>query len=510
MSDVNSQNKTIARNTVLLSLRMVIVLGFTFYTTRVLLNLLGIVDFGVYNVVCGFVSLFAFLNSAMTNGTQRFYNYELGKNGVEGARYVFNASFLIQVIVAFCIILLTETIGLWYLHNKIVIPEGRSIAAEWIYHFSILSLVFVIFQAPFSAAVLANEKMDFFAVVNVLDTILKLCVVLLLVHIPGDSLILYGALLALISLLDLIIYASYAFKKFEEVCITKVIIRPLFNSMLSFSGWNIFGSLAGIARDQGLSLVLNFFCGPVANAASGIATQVYGGVQSLVSNLTIAVRPQVIQSYAQGNVERTMTLTFSISKISGAVLLLISLPIIFEIDYILHLWLGNSNVPQNTSDFVIVILLISFISNLNQAISGVVHASGKMCIYQINGGFFAVIAVFAAYFSLLNGGAPIVVYICSLLCMTISQLFSLLILKKIVYFRLIDYFTQVIIPLFAIFLIITPFLYIANCYLEGGLMRLCLIASLSILIGSPAVYLVGLNRKERALVSSFINNKIKR
>lgn len=511
MGEIASNNKTIARNTFLLTIRMVIVLGITMYITRVLLQLLGMVDFGVFNVVCGFVSMFAFLNSAMTNGIQRFYNFELGRNGTIGARKVFNSSLVIQALVAVVILLLTETIGLWYLHNKMVIPAGRISAAEWIYQFSILSFVFVIFQAPYSAAVLAHEKMDFYAVVNIVDTILKLCIVLLLMKTGGDSLVLYGGLLSAISFFDLVLYYIYANRKFEEVIFDRQHFeRSLFKSMLSFSGWNVFGSIAGILRDQGLNLVLNFFCGPIANAAAGIATQVNGGVQSFVSNLTIAVRPQVIQSFAQGNIDRTMSLTFSISKVSCLALLLVAYPIVFEINYILKVWLGTDNVPINTPEFVTIIIIISFISTLNQSVSAVVHASGKMRLYQINGGIFALLSVVVAYIALDNGGAPVLVYFSSLFCMIVSQFCSLVILKNIVQYRIADYVSKVVLPLVMVAICMLPTYILANILMEECFLRLFLVFCLSFIVGPVSIYFVAFNNKEKEIVKCYASKLLKK
>ena len=373
----NSPNQRIAKNSIYLSIRMVIVLCITLYTTREVLAVLGVEDYGIYNVVCGFVSMFAFLNTSMSNGIQRFFNYEYGKNGEEGANQVFWTALVIQAILALVIILLTETIGMWYLYHKMVIPAERMLAAQWIFQFSILSFLFLIMQAPFTAVVMAHEHMNFYALVSVLDALLKLGIVFLIPVLKGDQLILYGILMALISLVNFGLYYVYTKTNFAEIELPRILDKQMFRPMLSFSGWNLFGSFSNMMKEQGINLIMNLFFGPIVNAARGIASQVNSGLQSFVSNLSIAIRPQIVQSFAIGDTTRTIRLMFSMSKLSCCFLYMIALPVIIEIDYILKLWLGN-NVPAHTAMFVIIIVLTSFLNNLNAAVSAVIHASGKM------------------------------------------------------------------------------------------------------------------------------------
>ena len=389
MSQVSSSNQRLAKNSVFLTIRMVIVLAISLYTTRAILKILGVEDYGVYSVVCGFATMFSFLNTSLSNGIQRFFNYEFGKNGEEGANKVYCTAVNIQIILAIIILILTESVGLWYLHHKMVIPEGRELAAEWIFQFSIISFLFVIMQAPYTAAVTAHERMDFYAIVSVLDVFLKLGIVLALPLFSSDKLILFGLLFALISVVNFCIYYFYCKKRFKEIKYHRIFDKELFKSMLGFSGWNIFGSLSGVMKETGINLVINFFFGPVVNAARGVANQVNGALQSFVTNITMPVRPQVIQSYAQGNMDRTMHLTYSISKLSCCFLLMMAIPLSFEIDYVLHLWLGDK-VPEHAGVFTIFIFMSSIVNNLNSAISGVVHATGIMKDYQLWGSLISI------------------------------------------------------------------------------------------------------------------------
>ena len=274
MSNNNTSNKRIAQNTLFLSIRMVIVLGINLFTTRIVLQALGVVDYGVYNVVCGFVAMFAFLNTSMSNGIQRFFNFEYGKNGVEGANKVFCTAVYIQAMLAIIIVVLVEPFGLWYLHNKMVIPADRMIAAQWIFQLAILTFVIGIMSSPFSASVTAHERMDFYALISIMDAVFKLAIAyVVLVVTRGDRLILYAVLQAGISVVNITIY-YFCKTRFKEIHFHFGLDKKMFKNMLGFSGWNIFGTFSKVMENQGLNLVLNFFFGPVVNAARGVAVQV--------------------------------------------------------------------------------------------------------------------------------------------------------------------------------------------------------------------------------------------
>lgn len=509
MSDIESANKRIAKNSIFMAVRMVFVLIITFYTTRVILNILGVQDYGVYNVVCGFVSMFTFLNTSMSNGIQRFFNFELGKNGEEGANKVYVTALLIQFILAIAIIALTESFGIWYLHNKMVIPADRMFAADWIFQFSILSFLFIIMQAPYTAAVMAHERMDFYAVVSVLDAILKLVIVFAIPIFSGDNLIVYGALYAFISVLNYMLYYLYCKHNFPEIKIKRFFEKKLFRSMLGFSGWNIFGSLSGVMKEQGINLVLNLFSGPVVNAARGIAGQINGGLQSFVSNITTPVRPQVVQSYARSDYIRTMNLTYSVSKLSCCFLYLCALPVVLEIDYILQLWLG-SNIPEHTNTFVVIVILTSFINNLNGSVSSVIHASGKMMVYQTVTSFISILCIPASYFCLKNGLSPESALLMVLLWTSLAQVAALFILKNIVEYSIIEYVRKVIIPIILVIVItFWPSLLIRS-FMKEGIIRLAIVGAVSVIVVVLGIFFIALNKSEKNLITIFLAKIIAR
>lgn len=505
MQDNTPSNKRLAKNTLFLSIRMVIVLVINLFTTRIVLKALGVVDYGVYNVVCGFVAMFGFLNTSMSNGIQRFFNYEYGKNGVEGANKVYCTALHIQLILALIIIALTESLGLWYLNNKMVIPEGRMFAAEWIFQLSIVSFIFIIMQAPYTAAVMAHEKMDFYAIVSVLDAVLKLVVVLVLPLFGCDKLLLYGILFSLISVVNFCAYYIYCKKYFSEVNYRRIHDKELFKSMLGFSGWNLFGSFSGVMKEQGINLVINFFFGPIVNAARGVANQINGGLQSFVTNIKMPVRPQVVQSYAQGNLSRTMHLTYSISKLSCCILLMMAIPISLEIDYVLRLWLG-ANVPDHAGFFTIIILLTSLVSNLNSATSGVVHATGIMKDYQLWGSLISISSVPIAYVLLKFYPIPELALLAVMICSALGHFVCLFVVKRLVGMSISEYFKEVVWPIVIVLIISVVITYPVHHFMGSGFLRLCVVTLVSVISVALSLYFLALNEGERSLFTQMIKN----
>lgn len=443
---MENNNLRIAKNTVFLAIRMVIVVCITLYTSRVILSVLGVTDYGIYNVVAGFVSMFAFLNNAMTTGVQRFYNYELGKNGLDGAHNVFNTSIWTQLVLGILIVLITESVGLWYINNKMVIPSERFGPALWIFHFSVCSLFINIMSVPFMAAIMSHERMGMYAYISIFDAIAKLIIALCLPLFSIDRLISYGFFLLLVTVLIFSVNACYAWYNFSEVRIRRVFHKELFRDLLAFSGWNVFGKFAIVMKGQGLNMILNLFFGPVVNAARGVAYQVNSALNGFVSTVTIAVKPQMTQSYAQGNIDRTFNLMFSISKLCYLVLLILAVPLCLELDYVLHLWLGE-NIPEYTGIFIILIVMSTFVNNLNAPVSFVVHATGKMKRYQIITSSIELLMIPASFIILKLGAQPWIVFVVEFVFVVIGQIASVIILNGLISFSIRNYLTEVVLPL---------------------------------------------------------------
>ena len=511
MPDNSVSNKRIAKNSLFLSIRMIIVMCISLYTSRVILNVLGVEDYGVYNVVGGFVSMFAFLNTSMSNGIQRFYNYELGKNGENGANRVYQTSLLIQLLFGIIIVILTESVGLWYLHNKMVIPDGRMFAAEWVFQLSVISFLVIIIQVPYTAAVMAHEKMDFYAVVSVLDVVIKLVLVIILPYLSYDRLVGFGFVTFFVHVFDLVVYYVYCKKKFPEIKLNIKKYRKdksLFASMLGFSGWNIFGSFSNMMRDQGVNLILNFFYGPVVNAARGVAMQVNGAVSNLVSSILTPVRPQVVQSYARNDLDRAMNLTFSISKFSLVFLMLIALPLCVEIDFILNLWLGV--VPEHTQAFCIIILATSAILIPTGALATLVHASGIMMKYQVIGSFVKIVSVPIAFLLMKFGYAPEWALLMVLIFDAVGLVVGMFIVRSLMPFSIMSYFRKVIIPIIPVFIVSLTIEVILHIFIPNRVLSVWMVLIIGSLVTMALFYIVGISNDERKLLHNMIEGIINR
>lgn len=504
----SSSNKAIAKNTVFLSIRMVIVLFVSLYTSRVFLRVLGVDDFGINNVVCGFVALFSFLNTSMANGIQRFYNFERETNGKSGTIKVFNTALLIQGVLAIIVLFLLETIGVWYISHRMVIPSDRLYAALYIFHFSVVSAVIVIFQAPFTAMVMANEKMNYFAIVGVIDILLKLLLAFILKYSPFDKLICYGLALLAISIFVFLMYFVYCWRYFDTLKIERGISKELLSKMLGFSGWGLLGTFACVVREQGLNIVLNLFFGPVVNAARGIAYQVSSALQGFVTNISVAAKPQMVSSFASGNSKRTVSLMLSMSKLSYFVLLVMAIPMCIEVNFILNIWLGNI-VPDHTASFVTLVIFTNFVNNLNAPLSNVVYATGQMKIYEIVFSTINLLIIPISIVALKAGMPPESVFIIYFIMAIFVQIGSLWALNKLIYVNLREYTVNLVLPLLFCTILSLPVpLWVSN-NMEEGWIRTIFVTIVSIINSSLLFFFSVLNRSEKETIWKVLKNKMK-
>lgn len=502
----SSNNKRIAKNTLFLYIRMGIVLVVSLYTTRVVLHSLGVEDYGINNVVSGFVTMFAFLNTSMSNGVQRFYNFSLGRTNEYSITDVYNTALQIQGLLAILLLLLLETFGLWYIYTQMVIPAERFAAALWVFQFSAVSLVFLVLQIPYSAAIMAYERMNYYAYLSIFDVVAKLGIAIAVKYATTDKLILYGALNMMVSLACFFLYYGYAKHQFKYLKFNFKIRRQLFKQMLSFSGWNVFGSFAYMIKSQGLNMLLNVFFGPIVNTARGISTMVMSAIQGFQANIVIAFRPQLVQSYATGDNNRVLKLFYSLSKVSFILLAMLSIPVILEIDYILNLWLGES-IPDYTVQFTILVLINMIISSLNTPISQVVHATGKMKGYQIGTSLIICAILPISWIFLKIGFGPVSVYWISLFITILNQVICNLLLKRVYTYSLREYCKKVIIPC-TIFAILVPILpYVITITLPSSMLRLLLTGSVSVLITIAISYIIVLDKSEKDMVLTIIKHR---
>lgn len=382
MSDTTVNNKRIAKNTLMLYVRMLLLLVINLYTSRVILRELGVDDYGIYNVVGGIIVILSFLNNAMASGTQRFLNVEMGKNELKSIIKVFATSQQIHFGVAFCMFVIAETIGLWFLNNYMNIPECRIVAANWVYQFSIVAAIFGIFIVPYNAAIISHEKMSAFAYISIVEAILKLLVAFAIIWAPVDKLIFYAFLILCIEIVNFGVYVFYGIKHFEE-CRHFSLKRDktMMKQMLSFSGWTVFGNLGYICHTQGIAIVINMFFSVAVNAAQGIANQVNGIVTQFANNFLVALNPQVVKTYAAGEYEQMHILIIRGCKMAFCLMAFFVIPLVLEAPTILNMWLGI--VPKYAVIFMRLVLLISLVNSFSSLLATSQGATGNIKKYQV-------------------------------------------------------------------------------------------------------------------------------
>lgn len=373
----NENNKRIAKNTAFLYIRMLLSIVISLYTSRVVLQVLGEVNYGIYGLVGSVVAMFAFLNTSMSGATSRFLTHEMAKGNAESLRNTFNSALLIHISIAVLIFILAETIGLWFLYNKLVIPEERMFAAEIVYHMSVASIMVTIIQVPYNAAIIANEKMDIYAYVELLHVLLKLVIVYMLLIGDIDKLVLYGILMLIVTIIIAATYSIYCIKNYPETRFKFVYKPQIIKPMLGFSLWDLYGNMSYTARQQGINFILNIFFGVVLNAASALATTVQGIISGFSGNIMQAFRPQIIKKYAIGDYKQMQSLINNAIKFALLMLMIISAPLCIELDYIMHLWLGD-NIPQYSIIFCRLLLLMNLIGSINIVLTMSIHATGKI------------------------------------------------------------------------------------------------------------------------------------
>lgn len=402
---ISSDNRRIAKNTLALYVRMAVMMAVSLFTSRVVLQTLGVEDFGIYNVVGGVVVLFSFLNAAMSSATQRFLNFELGRNDIVQAGRVFSMSVNVHFVIAGTVFLLAETVGLWFLNTQLNIPAARMEAANWVYQFSVFSTLLGIMLVPYNATIIAHERMGFYAWASVGNAILRLLIVYMLYIGDFDKLILYAILTFAVGVIMQIVNVAYCKKAFPQVAVYRPFRdKKLFKELVSFSGWNLFGGISYLGNTQGLNMVMNIFCGVAVNAAMGIANQVVAAVQQFSSNFQVAFNPQIVKKFAAGEREATSLLVFRASRISFALVLFFVAPIFSNVDFILSFWLGI--VPAHAASFVRLMLLYCLTEALSAPLFTLVSASGKIREYQVIIGSMFLANVPVAVLILWLGFAP--------------------------------------------------------------------------------------------------------
>ena len=503
-----ANNKRIARNTLLLYIRMGLVMLISLYVARVVLSVLGEDDYGIYNVVGGVVVMFSFLSSTLASASQRFFAFELGRGNYENLNRIFNINLILFCIVTLIIILLAETVGLWFMNTRMTIPAERMGAANWIYQFSILSFCTNIIAIPYQATIIARERMNFYALVGIMEALLKLAFVLLLMHMDwgADVLIVYGALMLVVSIITNGAYVTVARRHFEETKIRLYWERKQVKEIVSYSGWNLFGALASVIRSHGINILINVFFNPAVNAARALSYQVNNALNQFASNFYTAVRPQVTKYYAQGDREATFNLVFSSSKFAYYLLLFLAVPVLVFTGQIIDLWLVD--VPDYTVLFVKLVVIIGLIDSISNPLMTLAQATGRVRGYQIVCGSILLMNLPVSWLFLHWGYPPEATMYVAISISSIALFARLIILRRIAGFPVLKFCSSVLLRLIfitALSIALSWGIKLLFYRVGSGIVHLCILICFSIIATILIIIALGFSTGERKALISLLS-----
>ena len=501
-----NNTKRIAKNSLILYFRMFVMMAIGLYTSRIVLQTLGVKDYGTYNVVGGVVGMFTIVSSSLSTAISRFLTFELGKNDKVRLNRIFSTAINVQLLMGLLIVILMEGIGVWFLNTQMNIPEGRMGAANWVFQLSIVSFVLGLLMVPYNASIIAHEDMGVFAYMTLLDAILKLLIVYALYISPFDKLITYAVLGFCVSLLMRSIYATYCKRHYEECTYHFVKDKQLFKEMTGFAGWNFLGNGSWILNNQGVNILINIFFGVTLNAARGIATTVDNLVQSFVRNFMTAVNPQITKSYAAGDLEYMHKLVFGGAKYSAFMMLFFIIPIYLETETILHLWLGDI-IPDYAPAFVRWTLLSSMCVTLGNTLITSVFATGKLRNYELVMGLMALSIFPLTWIAFLIGSSPIVAYIIYFCIYFVMIFVRLYMVKDLIKMPAWTYIREVFVPVLVVgvlSLFLPLVIYLTH---EDSIWRLVEIGAASVICTILSVVSLGMKANERKLVLGYIRRK---
>lgn len=496
-------NKRLAKNTVILFFRMLLTMLVSLYTSRVVLSTLGVEDFGIYNVVGGFVTLIGFLKSAMATATNRFLAYEIGRNDAFQLRNVFSMSINIQIIIAFIILVLAETIGLWFVNTQINIPEDRMLAARFVFHFSVFALLVNIISVPYNALIMAREKMNIFAYISFIEVGMKLLIVFMLQWFGFDKLKFYAILLFCLEILLRFLYNLYCNLKFSESKYRFFWDISLFKTLVSFAGWNLWGAASTVVKGQGVNILLNIFYGPIVNAARGISYQVSGAVTQFVQTFQLALNPQIIKSYAADDLKYMHQLVFQGAKYSYFLMLILSLPVLLETELILKIWLNKA--PDYSVIFTQLIIINILIDSISGPLMTAAQASGNIKLYQGVVGGLIILNLPISYLFLNFGSSPEVTFYISIGISFIALFVRIKFLRFLVKMKERDFYNDVFLKIIIVTFVAIIFPLLIRFFISTSIYRLIIQILISIISCITTIYFFGLSRTERINIVKYIN-----
>ena len=500
MSNTSANNKRIAKNTLFLYMRTLLVMVISLYTSRVVLQVLGVEDYGVYQVVGGLVAMFSVISSSLSSAISRFITFELGTGNINKLKKIFATSIVIQLCISAIVILSVEIVGLWFLHSKMQIPEGRMNAAEWVLHCSLLTFCINLLSIPYNACIIAHEHMKTFAYVSIVDVIMKLGCVFLIAFSPIDKLISYAVLLTLVAAAIRLIYMIYCNKHFEE-CRTKLVFdKPIFKEMFGFSGWSFFNNTTHILNSQGINMLMNVFFGVTVNAARGIALQVENALLSFVNSFTTAVNPQITKSYAAGDLPAMHKLVCRGAKFSFFMMFILALPIILEAEQILKMWLVN--IPDYTVIFVQLSLIMGLCDCMGSAGYTACMATGKIRNYSIIITSIGILEFPLAWFFFAWGYPPFYAYYTYIAVKIMVLIARMFLLKRMVGLNIRTHIQHIFLPVIVVSVVASILPTTIVHMMDSSLLRVVVVAVVSMISASLTILYAGMTKSEREVIVS--------
>ena len=505
-SQTTDNNKRIAKNTLLLYFRMLLMMFVTLFTSRVVLDKLGVTDYGIYNVVGGVVAMLGFLNSSMSNAVQRYLSFEIGKNNEAGVNRIFNVSLFAHAGIAVFVFIVMEIVGVWYLNTHMNIPAERMDAANWVLQCSIFTTLFTIVQVPYNAIIISKEQMGIYAYISILEVVLKLLVVYMLAIGNFDKLKLYSVLIMVVTIGIMMIYRFYCTRKYKEAKFKLIKDWNLLKQIVGFASWNMLGELAWVFTGQGVNIILNSFFGPVVNAARGLAEQVNGAVNRFVANFQTAVNPQLIKNYASDQLGEMKTLLFRSTRFSYYLLLALSLPIILKMDFILHLWLKE--VPDYTVGFCQLVLVSSLVSTLSNLLAQVARAYGKIRNYQIIVSIFLFLNFPLSYIVLKFGCSPLSSMFVNIGVNTMLLFVRLRLTNRMIQMTYGSFIRNVLLPVIIVTAVALVIPLIIYFMLDNSIISFIIVCLVSFVSVGVSTYALGMNANERLYILAAISKII--
>jgi O-antigen/teichoic acid export membrane protein len=501
-----SNTRRIAKNTLMLYFRQLLIMLVSLYTVRAILETLGAEDYGIYNLVAGVVTMCGFLSGSMAAASQRYFAFELGRGDYAQLKKTFSLNLFIYILIAAAVLLLAETIGLWFINNKLTIPQERMGAARWIYQCSIISFVFTILVTPFMAAIIAHEDMNIYAAVSIVEAVLKLGIVFLLKMIALDKLRLYGILLCMVTVINTGIYTAICKSKYQECGFRFYWNKGLFKELISFTGWNLFGACVGVFKNQGVNILLNQFFNPLVIAARGIAAAVNAAAASFSQNFSSALRPRIIKSYAEKNKPEMLKIMFYGCKGTYFLMYICTLPLVIEMPLVLSIWLKN--IPAHTVLFTRLALIDALIDSVSFPIMAAAQAAGRIKFYQsVVGGIL--LLNFPVSLVILRLGGPAYSVMVTAICLgVIAFIVRILILKRLVHYSLKNFFNEVLIPMGAVSILSAIIPVILYRILNYGIIRLIVITGATITTVGLLFVRIGVSNADRIRLKAIIKQKL--